>query len=108
MPVSGVGAVAGGVVGGLLGHQVGGGNGKKAMTVIGAVGGGVAGHEIEKQARATTVYKVTVRMDDGSLRTVSLPHTALVYDAASGYARSNACCCSEARVCASCANVVVM
>ena len=41
----------------------------------GAVGGGFAGHEIEKQARATTVYKVTVRMDDGSTRTVT-QHTA--------------------------------
>lgn len=68
---TGVGAVAGGVVGGVLGNQVGGGNGKKAMTVIGAVGGGFAGHEIEKQARATTVYKVSVRMEDGSLRTVT-------------------------------------
>ena len=49
----------------------GGGNGKKAMTVLGAVGGGFAGHEIEKQARATTVYKVHVRMDDGTTRTVT-------------------------------------
>ena len=70
---TGVGAVAGGVVGGVLGNQVGGGNGKKAMTVLGAVGGGFAGHEIEKQARATTVYKVHVRMDDGTLRTVTQP-----------------------------------
>jgi len=68
---TGVGAVAGGVVGGLLGHQVGGGNGKKAMTVVGAVGGGLAGHEIEKHARATTTYRVHVRMDDGTTRTVT-------------------------------------
>ena len=68
---TGLGAVAGGVVGGVLGNQVGGGNGKRAMTVVGAVGGGLAGHEIEKQARASTVYKVTVRMDDGSVRTVT-------------------------------------
>jgi outer membrane lipoprotein SlyB len=68
---TGLGAVAGGVVGGVLGNQVGGGNGKKAMTVIGAVGGGFAGHEIEKQARANTVYKVTLRMDDGTTRTMT-------------------------------------
>ena len=67
---SGVGAVAGGVVGGVLGNQVGGGNGRAAMTVIGAVGGGLAGHEIEKRARSVTVYRVKVRMDDGSLRTI--------------------------------------
>lgn len=68
---SGVGAVGGAVVGGLLGNQMGSGGGKKAMTVIGAVGGGLAGNEIEKRQRATTVYQVKVRMDDGSTRTVT-------------------------------------
>jgi outer membrane lipoprotein SlyB len=68
---TGIGAVAGGVLGGVIGNQVGGGNGKKAMTVIGAVGGGMAGHEIEKRQRATTMYSVKVRMQDGSLRTVT-------------------------------------
>lgn len=68
---TGVGAVGGAVVGGLLGSQVGGGNGKKAMTVIGAVGGGMAGHEVEKRARGTTVYRVNVLMNDGSTRTVT-------------------------------------
>lgn len=67
---SGVGAVAGGVVGAALGNQVGGGNGRKAMTVLGAIGGGVAGNEIEKRAKSTTVQQVTIRMDDGSVRTV--------------------------------------
>lgn len=65
---SGVGAVAGGVVGGLLGNQMGKGNGRTAMTVIGAIGGGMAGNEIEKRQRASTVYQVKVRMDDGTLR----------------------------------------
>jgi outer membrane lipoprotein SlyB len=68
---TGIGAVAGGVLGGVVGHQVGGGNGKKAMTVLGAVGGGMAGHEIEKRQRATTLYSVKVRMQDGSLRSVT-------------------------------------
>jgi outer membrane lipoprotein SlyB len=39
--------------------------------VLGAVGGGVAGNEVEKHARATTVHQVKVRMDDGSLRTLT-------------------------------------
>ncbi|HET7792785.1 MAG TPA: glycine zipper 2TM domain-containing protein [Rhizobacter sp.] len=68
---TGIGAVGGAVVGGVVGHQMGGGNGKKALTVLGAVGGGFAGHEIEKQARSTTVYQVQLRMDDGSTRTVT-------------------------------------
>jgi outer membrane lipoprotein SlyB len=66
---TGLGAVAGGVLGGVLGHQVGGGNGRTVMSVLGAVGGGLAGHEVEKRARAETIYEVTVRMDDGSTRT---------------------------------------
>jgi outer membrane lipoprotein SlyB len=68
---TGIGAVAGGVLGGVVGHQVGGGNGKKAMTVLGAIGGGMAGHEVEKRQRATTLYAVKVRMQDGSLRSVT-------------------------------------
>lgn len=65
---SGVGALAGGVLGAAVGNQMGKGNGRTAMTVLGAIGGGFAGHEIEKQARAETVYAVRVRMDDGSVR----------------------------------------
>lgn len=67
---SGLGAVAGGVAGAVVGNQFGGGNGKTALTVLGAVGGGFAGHEVEKRVRATTAYDVTVRMDDGSRRTL--------------------------------------
>jgi outer membrane lipoprotein SlyB len=67
---SGVGAVAGGVLGGVVGNQFGSGNGRAAMTVLGAVGGGFAGNEAEKHVKAKTVYSVRVRMDDGSLRTL--------------------------------------
>jgi len=67
---SGLGAVGGAVVGGLLGNQVGGGNGKKVMTVVGAAGGALAGHEIEKHVRGNTAYDVQVRMEDGSVRTL--------------------------------------
>lgn len=68
---TGLGVVGGAVVGGLVGSQIGGGSGKNVATVLGAVGGGVAGNEVEKRARATTVYQVRVRMDDGTLRTVT-------------------------------------
>jgi len=67
---SGVGAVAGGVLGGVVGNQVGRGNGRTAMTVLGAVGGGLAGNEIEKRTKSVTVHEVTVRMDDGTVRTI--------------------------------------
>ena len=66
---SGLGVVAGAVLGGVLGNQVGGGSGKKLATVAGAVGGGFAGNEVEKRARSTTTYEVRVRMDNGTVRT---------------------------------------
>jgi outer membrane lipoprotein SlyB len=68
---NGLGAAGGAVVGGLLGNQVGGGHGKQAMTVVGAIGGALAGNQIEKQARATLSYETTVRMNNGSSRTVA-------------------------------------
>ena len=44
-----LGIGVGAVVGGLLGNQVGGGNGKTLATVVGAVGGGYVGNEIAKR-----------------------------------------------------------
>jgi len=68
---TGLGAVAGGVLGGVIGHQFGGGSGKKILTVVGAAGGAYAGHQVEKQARGTKRWEITVRMDSGALRTLS-------------------------------------
>jgi outer membrane lipoprotein SlyB len=62
---SGVGAAGGAVLGGLLGNQVGGGNGKKLATVAGAVGGAVVGNQVEGNMKATTSYEIRVRLDDG-------------------------------------------
>lgn len=42
-----LGTVAGAVVGGVLGHQVGGGRGKDLATVAGAAGGAYAGRKIQ-------------------------------------------------------------
>ena len=63
---SGVGAVGGAVAGGVVGHQLGGGTGKTALTVLGAVGGGVAGNEIEKNMKKYTVWVTTVTFKDGT------------------------------------------
>lgn len=67
---TGVGAIAGAVLGGLVGNQFGGGEGKAVATVIGAMGGGWAGNTVEKRMKKETAYRVDVRMDDGSLRTL--------------------------------------
>ena len=63
-----VGIVGGAVVGGLLGHQVGGGRGKDIATVAGAVGGAVAGNEIQKRVVTNKRYETVVRFDDGTSR----------------------------------------
>ena len=68
---SGLGAVGGAVGGAVLGRQFGNGRGKDLLSVLGAVGGGYAGHQIEKNVRTVKSYEVQVRMEDGSLRTVS-------------------------------------
>lgn len=63
---TGLGAVAGGVGGAIIGSQIGRGHGRDAATVLGAVGGAVAGHEIEKNARKTVKYDIVVRYEDGT------------------------------------------
>ncbi len=68
---TGLGVVGGAVVGGAIGNQVGAGRGKDLATVAGAVGGAVAGNEIEKRAKSTKSYAITVRLDDGSSRVIN-------------------------------------
>jgi len=67
---SGVGAVGGAVLGGLLGNQVGGGHGRQLATVAGAVGGAVAGNQIEGNMKTTYSWDIVVRMDNGNKRTL--------------------------------------
>ena len=64
------GTVLGGVAGGVIGHQIGGGSGKTAATVIGAIGGAVVGNEIEKKHVQGSRYRITVRLESGSLLVV--------------------------------------
>jgi outer membrane lipoprotein SlyB len=60
----GVGAVGGGALGAVLGHNIGKNN--KLVTILGAAGGAVLGHQIEKKARTEKVWEMTVRYDDGT------------------------------------------
>lgn len=67
---SGAGAAIGAVLGGVLGNQVGGGDGKTLATIAGILGGGFAGNAVEKNMKKETVYEVSVRMEDGSVRRI--------------------------------------
>jgi outer membrane lipoprotein SlyB len=66
-----LGTIGGGVVGALLGSQIGGGNGRTAAQIAGAVGGAYAGHAIEGNVRTANHYEVMVRLQNGSAQTVS-------------------------------------
>ena len=65
---NGVGAVGGGVAGAVLGHNIGDHN--KIVTVLGAAGGALLGNQIEKTARATKQWELTVNFDDGASQVV--------------------------------------
>ncbi len=66
---SGLGIVGGAVVGGIVGHQVGGGTGKTVATGAGIVAGGIAGNEIEKNAKKYTVWVTHVTLKNGKKKT---------------------------------------
>ncbi|MGH8729890.1 MAG: glycine zipper 2TM domain-containing protein [Burkholderiales bacterium] len=68
---TGIGAVGGGVAGAVIGNQIGDGTTRKIATVAGAAAGAYGGHQAEKYIRGTTRYDVTIRMDDGTYRTIS-------------------------------------
>jgi uncharacterized protein YcfJ len=54
-----LGTGLGAVVGGLLGHQVGGGSGKTLATVAGAAAGGYAGNKIQQKTQQGDTYTTT-------------------------------------------------
>ena len=88
------GTVAGAVIGGLLGNQVGKGNGKKAATAAGAVAGGLIGNKVDRnhvggkvvtrterqchtenassESSRVTGYNVTYRNADGTTGTMRM------------------------------------
>ena len=66
---SGVGAVAGGVTGAVIGRNVSSDRHRTTGTVVGAIGGAVAGHQVEKYATSGKSWQIDVRFDDGARRT---------------------------------------
>ena len=66
---TGLGAVAGGVAGAVVGHEIT--RGRDVGTLVGAAGGAIAGHEIERHARTAKRFYTDVRMSDGTVQTVT-------------------------------------
>lgn len=69
-----VGVLGGGVVGAILGNQVGQGSGKDLATIAGAAGGAYAGHKIEQNVNKTKFWKVTVRFENGDEKSFNFDH----------------------------------
>ncbi|MGN8261428.1 glycine zipper 2TM domain-containing protein [Pseudomonas sp. SMSB3] len=63
-----IGGGAGAIVGGVAGSAVGGGRGSVVAAVIGALAGGLAGSAAEEGITRTQGVEITVREDDGSMR----------------------------------------
>ena len=66
---SGVGMIGGALIGGGLGSLIGGGTGQTVATVVGAVGGAYVGNQVAQRS-TTTVWRIGVRYDDGTLATI--------------------------------------
>jgi outer membrane lipoprotein SlyB len=64
-----VGVIGGAVIGGVIGHQIGGGTGKTLATIGGAAAGGYAGNEVQKKVNKKTVWITRATLRDGSVRT---------------------------------------
>ena len=65
------GTIIGGIAGGLLGHQIGGGSGQTAATILGGVGGAMAGNQVQQRTRgANETFRVTVRYENGATETI--------------------------------------
>ena len=62
----------GGLLGGIVGHQVGAGRGRDIATAVGAVGGAIAGNQVERGRNTTSHYEVTVRFDDNTTQRLTL------------------------------------
>ena len=60
--------VAGGVLGGVLGHQIGSGRGNTVATIAGAGVGAYAGNQVEKNRNKKTYWSVAIKMDNGTVR----------------------------------------
>nr|WP_322995619.1 glycine zipper 2TM domain-containing protein [Castellaniella sp.] len=68
---SGVGAVAGGALGGVAASTIGGGTGQVLASIGGALLGGLAGNAVENQINKTQGLEITIRLDNGETRVIA-------------------------------------
>lgn len=67
----GIGTVAGAVIGGAVGSQIGEGDAARVVGVVGgAIIGGAIGAAIEQDANTSNGYEYTIRMENGDVITI--------------------------------------
>lgn len=66
-----LGTIGGGVIGAVLGNQVGGGNGRTVAQIAGALGGAYAGRALEAKSNTRKHYEVVVRLQNNTIQTLS-------------------------------------
>jgi len=74
-----VAMAGGGIVGGLLGNQVGGGRGKKLATIAGAVAGAYTANEMTKAPQVVPMVELHIRDDNGQSYTINQEKNASYY-----------------------------
>lgn len=65
-----IGTAAGGVLGGVIAHNVGGGSGRDVAAGIGAIIGGILGQQVEEKATRKQGQEITIALDSG--KTISI------------------------------------
>lgn len=68
---TGVGSMAGAVIGSSAMSNVGRGSGSFVASIVGAIAGGIIGQRAEASAASRPGYEITVRLDNGELRAVT-------------------------------------
>lgn len=69
---SGIGSFVGSILGGIAGSRIGSGTGSTIAGIGGAVAGGMAGQHAEQSGSGRSSTEVTVRLDNGELRTFAV------------------------------------
>jgi outer membrane lipoprotein SlyB len=72
---SGVGSFVGAVLGSVAGSRIGSGTGSAAAGIGGALAGGMAGQRLEESGMGSSTTELTVRLDNGDVRTYRVDRT---------------------------------
>jgi outer membrane lipoprotein SlyB len=78
---SGLGAIGGGALGAVAGSTIGGGKGAILTGIAGGIAGAVAGNAVENSAANRSGVELTVRLDNGDLRSITQAATGEIFQA---------------------------